>query len=291
MRPPGGGLGEGGAGVLREAGLRYCSPAGEGAGVAPPTARPSLALLPFQWRHVDATCLLPPLAPVREQMTGSAEPIDPDRLPRLPRGRGRRGSSRWAASRRSSSTRSRSTPGSARSASRRFLDRVAEARRAGEALGRPLPRRRRPRARRPRSASRAARPSTRPAGRASRLFSAVGEQSRLCRGPERSLLLRAGRRRRFGAGCARASWWGIQCRRAARPGGVHQDGPADRLDPGRLVGQVGNLGEDLGGGADRHAAGRAPSASRARGRGRRRSARRARRGCRHRARRRRSPRP
>ena len=32
MRPPGGSLGEGGPGVLREAGLRYCSPAGAGAG-------------------------------------------------------------------------------------------------------------------------------------------------------------------------------------------------------------------------------------------------------------------
>jgi len=71
MRPPGGQLGPGGLGVLREAGLRYCSPAGEGAG-----AEDGLALLPFQWRHVDATCVLPPLAPVREQMTGSPGPLD-----------------------------------------------------------------------------------------------------------------------------------------------------------------------------------------------------------------------
>jgi peptidoglycan/xylan/chitin deacetylase (PgdA/CDA1 family) len=72
LRPPGGGLGPGGTAVLREAGLRYCSPAGRGAGV-----RDGLALLPFQWRHVDATCVLPPLAPVREQMTGSPDPLDP----------------------------------------------------------------------------------------------------------------------------------------------------------------------------------------------------------------------
>jgi peptidoglycan/xylan/chitin deacetylase (PgdA/CDA1 family) len=82
MRPPGGGLGEGGAGVLGEAGLSYGSPAGEGAGVAPADGAPGpgIALLPFQWRHVDASCLLPPLGPVRERMTGSADPIDPDRF-------------------------------------------------------------------------------------------------------------------------------------------------------------------------------------------------------------------
>lgn len=73
LRPPGGQLGPGGLEVLREAGLRYCSPAGEGAGV-----ESGVALLPFQWRHVDATCLLPPLASVREQMAGSPDQLDPD---------------------------------------------------------------------------------------------------------------------------------------------------------------------------------------------------------------------
>lgn len=73
MRPPGGQLGAGGLAVLREAGLRYCSPAGAGAGV-----EDGIALLPFQWRHVDASCVLPPLAPVRERMTGSPDPLDPD---------------------------------------------------------------------------------------------------------------------------------------------------------------------------------------------------------------------
>ena len=72
MRPPGGQLGPGGVEILREAGLRYCSPAGEGA-----SAVDGLALLPFQWRHVDASCVLPPLAPVREQMAGSPDPLDP----------------------------------------------------------------------------------------------------------------------------------------------------------------------------------------------------------------------
>lgn len=72
LRPPGGGLGSGGAEALREAGLRYCSPAGQGVG-----EQAGVVLLPFQWRHVDAACVLPPLAPVREQMTGSPEPLDP----------------------------------------------------------------------------------------------------------------------------------------------------------------------------------------------------------------------
>jgi peptidoglycan/xylan/chitin deacetylase (PgdA/CDA1 family) len=72
MRPPGGSLGEGGLGVLREAGLRYCSPAGAGAG-----EENGIALLPFQWRHVDAACTLPPLTGAREQMTGSPDPVDP----------------------------------------------------------------------------------------------------------------------------------------------------------------------------------------------------------------------
>lgn len=72
LRPPGGQLGPGGTGALREAGLRYASPAGNGAGLDD-----GIALLPFQWRHVDASCVLPPLAPIREQMAGSPEPIEP----------------------------------------------------------------------------------------------------------------------------------------------------------------------------------------------------------------------
>jgi peptidoglycan/xylan/chitin deacetylase (PgdA/CDA1 family) len=72
LRPPGGRLGPGGVGVLLEAGLRYCSPAGAGAGI-----ENGLALLPFQWRHLDASCVLPPLAGARERMTGSADPVEP----------------------------------------------------------------------------------------------------------------------------------------------------------------------------------------------------------------------
>jgi peptidoglycan/xylan/chitin deacetylase (PgdA/CDA1 family) len=73
FRPPGGQLSPGGTEILREAGLRYCSPAGEGAGVVD-----RIALLPFAWRHVDASCVLPPLGAVREQIAGSADPLDPD---------------------------------------------------------------------------------------------------------------------------------------------------------------------------------------------------------------------
>jgi peptidoglycan/xylan/chitin deacetylase (PgdA/CDA1 family) len=71
MRPPGGQLGKGGLEALHKAGLRYCSPAGDGAGLD------GIALLPFQWHHVDATSMLPGLDPVREQMTGSPDPLAP----------------------------------------------------------------------------------------------------------------------------------------------------------------------------------------------------------------------
>ncbi len=72
LRPPGGGLGPGGIDVLREAGLRYCSPAGSGAGTDA-----GLALLPFRWRDVDASCVLPNLESAREEIAGQAEPIGP----------------------------------------------------------------------------------------------------------------------------------------------------------------------------------------------------------------------
>lgn len=71
MRPPGGQLGPGGVEVLREAGLSYASPAGAGAGV-----ENEIALLPFQWLHVDASCILPSLGAVRNEMTGSPDPLE-----------------------------------------------------------------------------------------------------------------------------------------------------------------------------------------------------------------------
>jgi peptidoglycan/xylan/chitin deacetylase (PgdA/CDA1 family) len=74
MRPPGGPLGGAGAlEVLRSAGLSYCSPAGTSAGL-----EDGVAVLPFDWRHVDASCVLPPLGTVRERISGSAAPLGPD---------------------------------------------------------------------------------------------------------------------------------------------------------------------------------------------------------------------
>lgn len=75
LRPPGGRLGEGGTGILRKAGLRYCSPAGAGAGY-----EDGVALLPFEWRYVDASCVLPPLGAAREQIGGSPDPVEPARF-------------------------------------------------------------------------------------------------------------------------------------------------------------------------------------------------------------------
>jgi peptidoglycan/xylan/chitin deacetylase (PgdA/CDA1 family) len=72
FRPPGGGLGRGKLGVLREAGLRYCSPAGAGAG-----EDGGLALLPFRWRDVDASSVLPGLESVREEIAGDAGALEP----------------------------------------------------------------------------------------------------------------------------------------------------------------------------------------------------------------------
>jgi len=71
LRPPGGQLGSAGVEVLREAGLRYCSPEGQTVAVVD-----GVALLPFQWRHVDAACVLPPMGGAREEMTGSPDPLD-----------------------------------------------------------------------------------------------------------------------------------------------------------------------------------------------------------------------
>ncbi len=72
LRPPGGQLGEGGTRVLREAGLTYCSPAGAGAGT-----EDGVSLLPFEWCHLDASCVLPPLAAARKQISGSPDPVEP----------------------------------------------------------------------------------------------------------------------------------------------------------------------------------------------------------------------
>jgi len=73
MRPPGGRLGAGGLDVLREAGLRYCSPQGSEASVTD-----GVAVLPFDWSHVDAACVMPPMTAARERISGSPDPVDPE---------------------------------------------------------------------------------------------------------------------------------------------------------------------------------------------------------------------
>ena len=79
MRPPGGLLGPDWLGVARPMGLRYCSPAGSGAGVVVEEDF-EIALLPFQWQHVDASSVLPSLGAVREQIAGSPDPVSPAEL-------------------------------------------------------------------------------------------------------------------------------------------------------------------------------------------------------------------
>jgi peptidoglycan/xylan/chitin deacetylase (PgdA/CDA1 family) len=74
FRPPGGRLGEHTLALVRDQGLRYCSPAGTGAGLD------EVVLLPFAWPCVDAYHLLPQFAPLRAQVDGSDQPGGPDRL-------------------------------------------------------------------------------------------------------------------------------------------------------------------------------------------------------------------
>ena len=60
FRPPGGELNSRSPALLREAGLRWCSPAGGTAGV-----RRGLAYVPFVWNFVDAYHLMDSFAPLR----------------------------------------------------------------------------------------------------------------------------------------------------------------------------------------------------------------------------------
>ena len=62
LRPPGGRLSAASLDLLREHRFRYCSPAGSGLGVDR-----GVAVLPFEWRHVDAYHYLPRFAPLRER--------------------------------------------------------------------------------------------------------------------------------------------------------------------------------------------------------------------------------
>jgi peptidoglycan/xylan/chitin deacetylase (PgdA/CDA1 family) len=72
MRPPGGRLTARTLGLLASRDLHYCSPAGSAAGID------QVAVLPFAWPAVDAFHVLPAFAPLRERLTGDAEPGGPD---------------------------------------------------------------------------------------------------------------------------------------------------------------------------------------------------------------------
>ena len=75
MRPPGGGLGEAAPGSCA---TRACATARRPG--REPAVEDGIAVLPFEWRHVDAACVLPPLGSVRRQISGSEDTLGPDRF-------------------------------------------------------------------------------------------------------------------------------------------------------------------------------------------------------------------
>jgi peptidoglycan/xylan/chitin deacetylase (PgdA/CDA1 family) len=72
FRPPGGRLTGATLELLRELGFAHCSPAGRGAGV-----RDGIAVLPFDWRLVDAYWVLPRFGALRERDCGTPDPRPP----------------------------------------------------------------------------------------------------------------------------------------------------------------------------------------------------------------------
>jgi peptidoglycan/xylan/chitin deacetylase (PgdA/CDA1 family) len=73
FRPPAGGLNLESPGLLREAGIDWCSPEGGRFGVAD-----GLAYLPFEWELVDAYYLMKDFAELRVRHGDGSEPLDPD---------------------------------------------------------------------------------------------------------------------------------------------------------------------------------------------------------------------
>jgi peptidoglycan/xylan/chitin deacetylase (PgdA/CDA1 family) len=69
FRPPGGALTARTPGLLRAAGLRWCSPEGDEA-----RADDGLAVIPFRWRLVDAFHLMDDFAPLRARL-GAPRPL------------------------------------------------------------------------------------------------------------------------------------------------------------------------------------------------------------------------
>jgi peptidoglycan/xylan/chitin deacetylase (PgdA/CDA1 family) len=72
FRPPGGELTARTPALLRELGLGWCSPAGEG----PPRIQDGLAMLPFAWELVDAYHLMERFADLRVARGAPATPCD-----------------------------------------------------------------------------------------------------------------------------------------------------------------------------------------------------------------------
>jgi peptidoglycan/xylan/chitin deacetylase (PgdA/CDA1 family) len=75
FRPPGGRLTGETPGLLRELGYRYCSPAGERAGLDD-----DLAVLPFRWPLLDAYYYLPNFEGLRERNGDGADTMPPAAL-------------------------------------------------------------------------------------------------------------------------------------------------------------------------------------------------------------------
>jgi peptidoglycan/xylan/chitin deacetylase (PgdA/CDA1 family) len=75
FRPPGGRLTPHTLDLLVQRGLRHCSPAGAAPGLVD-----GVAVLPFAWPAVDAFHVLPAFGPLREHVTGDAEPGGPDAI-------------------------------------------------------------------------------------------------------------------------------------------------------------------------------------------------------------------
>jgi peptidoglycan/xylan/chitin deacetylase (PgdA/CDA1 family) len=72
FRPPGGGLNPASPGLLREAGLRWCSPEGGRF-----EERDGLAYVPFQWELVDAYYLMDEFAELRASRGDPRAPLSP----------------------------------------------------------------------------------------------------------------------------------------------------------------------------------------------------------------------
>lgn len=73
FRPPGGLIGPATVELLREFGVRHCSPAGSAPGLDG-----GVAVLPFAWPAVDVLHVLPQFAALRRHLTGSEQAGGPD---------------------------------------------------------------------------------------------------------------------------------------------------------------------------------------------------------------------